>query len=578
MKSKKIISAAAAASIAVLSLSAVFTSAQSISYTANDLSKLRNFLLNTSEDTDTSDLNSDGIIDSLDLAAMRMSVQTSYDEAVEQNIAPVEDNVKIIGRTCRTDDITWLVQSGSATEFTVSGTSASVTLAGDWGIEASADYRPRYAILLDDEVIVDATLSTAEDTITVFEGNTPRNAKIKVIHLSEANNGAIGVKNICVNSASADPVNPTAKKDLSIEFIGDSITCAYGVEGASNSESFKTTTENFMKSYAYLTAEKLGADYSAVCYSGHGIISGYTSSGDINTEALIPPYYDYVGKSTEYQKEWDFSANQNDVVVINLGTNDSGYVSKDIETRGPEFIEGYIDFLGTLRDRNPDSYIICTLGTMGCADVYELVEDAVEQYKSETGDERVMSYFSTTHTQADGYGSDWHPSAVTQQNSAYVLADKICQALGMESDQIGLNVAVDSSYELKIDPDLGGNASHFVSDYDKSFWINMVTGGSAPEAIEAVATGIGLKAGGTYRLEFDYTSSTPADIPVLLRSADDTDTVYFSDSIAAASDKTHFSQEITIDTADPNAEIAFQLGVGDYFNLTLYNIKLTKIA
>jgi len=574
MKNKRIISAVAAAAVAAVSLSAVFASAASISYTADDLSKLRNFILRDSGNSDTYDLNSDGIVNSFDLAAMRKTVQTSYDEAVEQNFAAVEDNVKIIGRTCRTDDITWLVQSGSATEFTVSGTSASVTVTGDWGINATEDYRPRYAILLDDEVILDATMSKAEETITVFEGDTPRNAKIKVIHLSEAQNGAVGVKNICVNSASADPVNPTAKKDISIEFIGDSITCAYGVEGASNYESFKTTTENFMKSYAYLTAEKLGADYSAVCYSGHGIISGYTSSGDINIDSLIPPYYDYVGKSTEYQKEWDFSANQNDVVVINLGTNDSGYVSKDIETRGPEFVEGYVDFLKTIRDRNPDSYIICTLGTMGCADVYELVEDAAEQYKSETGDKRVMSYFSTTHTQDDGYGSDWHPSAVTQQNSAYVLSDKICQALGMESDQIGLNVAVDSSYELLIDPDLGGNASHFVSDYDKSFWINTVTGGSNPDDIKAVLSGIGLKKGGEYRLEFDYTAGKEFDMTVNVAGTE----TYFTDTVTAGSEKLHYSQEFICSGADENAAIEFLVGGQDSCNTTLSAIKLTKIG
>ena len=103
-------------------------------------------------------------------------------------------------------------------------------------------------------------------------------------------NGAVGVKDISAVSDRSDAVIPEKEKALSIEFIGDSITCAYGVEGSNSYEPFRTTTENFMKSYAYLTAQKLDADYSAVSYSGYGVLSGYTS-GDINTDSLIPDCY-----------------------------------------------------------------------------------------------------------------------------------------------------------------------------------------------------------------------------------------------------------------------------------------------
>lgn len=578
MNRKKIVSIAAALTVTAVSLSAVLTNAQSIKYTSADLKSMRDFLIANPTGSDAFDVNSDNSIDSLDLSVMRGDVQTTYDEAVEQDFAVTDENVKITGRTWNDGDTTWLIQSGAAAEFTVTAQSASITLAGDGSISSDENYRSRYAVFVDGELIEDSTMSVEEKEITLFEGTSSRTAEVKVIHLSEANNGAIGVKNIHVLSDSVTAVRPLPQKELLIEFIGDSITCAYGVEGANAYENFKTTTENFMKSYAYLTAEKLGADYSAVSYSGHGIISGYSSDGSKNTDALVPDLYDYVGNWECYQKPWDFSARLNDVVVVNLGTNDNGYVTADLETRSAEFIEGYVDFLGTLREKNPKAYIICTMGTMGCPDIVTLVSQAAEEYKTSTGDERVMFYESVTQSQDDGIGSDWHPSAVTQQNSAYVLADKICQALGMESDQIGLNVAADSSYELHIDSDLGGNAAHYVSDYDKSFWINMVTGGTAVNSVEAVCTGIGLKQGGKYVLEFDYTSTTPADIPVLLRSADNNETVYFEDTISAASEKTHFSQEITLDTDDENAEIAFQMGVGDSYNLTLYNIKLTKIG
>lgn len=568
---KKIIAFTAA--ISLLPASFNNSASASANYTISDLRHLRDALLRASDITAADDINGDGIVNVVDLCLLKRALLTTG-EFVEKNYAATEENVKLVGRTMYSNDTTWLVQSGSAVEFTITGKSAAITLAGDSSINNDENYRSRYAVLVDGEIIADDVMSTPEKTLTLFDGETSRTAKIKIIHLSEAMNGAIGVKNISVTSNQPVPICPEPEKALSIEFIGDSITCAYGVEGLSSYESFKTTTENFMKSYAYLTAQKLDADYSAVSYSGHGIISGYTSSGEINTDSLIPDCYGLTGKLSDYAENWNFETRSHDVVVINLGTNDSSYVTKDPETRAQEFINGYMDFLKTVREKNPEAYIICTLGTMG-DELYEYVAEAVEQYRTDTGDQRIMSYHSTVQNQADGIGSDWHPSAVTQQKSAYVLADKICQALGMESDQIGLDVAADAEYLLNIDPNKGGNAASYVG-YDKSFWINMVTGGESADAIEAVISGIGLKQGGGYRLEFDCTSTFDGTLPVQVKGSDGT--IYFSSDFDAVSEKTHFSAEFTADQEDAAASIIFQLGGKDSYNVTLSNLSLVKIS
>lgn len=571
MYKKRIVALTAAASLLSVPYGAVSAAEN---YTIADALRLRDAILGISDITAADDINADGTVNVFDMCKLRRAMLTTG-EIITKNYPATAENVKLTGRTLYRDDITWLVQSGSAVEFTVTGKSAEVTLAGDSSINSDDDYRSRYAVLVDGEIIEDDVMSTPEKTVTLFEGETSRTSKVKIIHLSEAMNGAVGVKNISVTSGNAVAVYPEPEKELSIEFIGDSITCAYGVEGLSSSESFKTTTENFMKSYAYLTAQKLDADYSAVSYSGHGIISGYTSSGDINTDSLIPDCYELTGKLSDYAENWDFSTRPHDVVVINLGTNDSSYVTKEPETRSAEFVEGYINFLKTVREKNPEAYIICTLGTMG-DELYEYVEDAVEQYSISTGDNRIMSYKSAVQNMtADGIGSDWHPSAVTQQKSAYVLADKICQALGMESDQIGLDVAADAEYVLDIDPDKGGNAASYVG-YDKSFWINMVTGGESADAIEAAVSGIGLKKGGGYRLEFDCASTFDGTLPVEVRGSDGE--IYFSSEFDAVSEKSHFSAEFTADKDDTAASIIFQLGGKDYYNVTLSNIALVKIS
>lgn len=534
----------------------------------DDLKHLQSALLREDELSGADDIDGDGVIDVFDLVQLRQQIHYSG-EVSDGDFSAVSGNVKLVGRTLRKNDITWLVQSGSAVKFTVSGKSASVTLAGDASINNGEDYRSRYAVLVDGEIICDDVMSEKEKEITLFGGDSRRTAQVTVIHLSEAGNGAVGVKNIHVTSGTAKPVVPVPEKELKIEFIGDSITCAYGVEGKSSGESFKTTTENFMKSYAYLTAELLDADYSAVSYSGHGIISGYTS-GEKNTNQLVPDLYEKTGNLADYSQPWDFSGSDNDVVVINLGTNDYSYLQNSPEGGGEDFVEGYTAFLEMVRRNNPDAYIICTMGTMGGNDVvYPLIVEAVKKF----GDEKVSCYESITQNiQTDGVGSDWHPSEITQQNSAYVLADKICQALGIESSQIGLDVAVDAEYKLVTDPDLGGSCYAYLNDYDKSFWLTNSAGGSAPEALEAVIAPVGLKKDGVYRLEFDWTAGAESDVPVIIRSGGK---IIFEDTISCGAEKIRYEKEISV-SESCDAEIVFQIGGYDSGRFTIQNFKLVK--
>jgi lysophospholipase L1-like esterase len=341
-------------------------------------------------------------------------------EVMVQNIPITADNAKLQSRTVMKDDVLWLVQSGSAAEFTVSGRNASLTLAGSSGIN---NFDPRYAVYVDDKMICDEIMTDSDVTVSLWNGED-KTATVKVILLSEAIYGGIGIRSLDVESDSAQPVAPTDKKTLSIEFIGDSITCGYGVE-SKPSDSFSTSTENFTKSYAYLTAKELDADYTTCCYSGYGIVSGYSADGTKDGKRLLPDCYGLTSDYKDYATDWDFSE-ECDVIVINLGTNDMNYVAADPEAHGNEFVEGYKAFLQNVRKKRPDSYIICTMGTMGGKDIYELIERAVSEY----GDEKITTYFSQTHTMRDGMGADGHPSKKTQQYSADVLAEKIRNVLG----------------------------------------------------------------------------------------------------------------------------------------------------
>ena len=570
---KKVIAAVAAASIGMAVICTAANAAKQ--YSVSELRGLNEALIGGASLTEGQDLNNDGKVNVFDLVEMRKSFVNTGD-FIETTVPATEENVRYIGRNCVKDNVPWLVQSGAAVEFVVNDAkSAEITILGDENINSEDRYKPRYAVIVDDEIVVDELMSVKSKTVELFSGTEPRTARIKVIHLSEANNGTVGVSGIKVNSDCTVPVSPTEKKDMTIEFIGDSITCGYGVEGKSNGEQFSTGTENFMKSYAYLTAEKLGADYSAVSYSGYGVVSGYTT-GEKNTDSLVPKNYAIVGQQFGYDTPWDFESHKSNVIVINLGTNDSSYTSTDVETRGPEYQEKYVEFLKQIRTLNPDSYIICTFGTMGGETLYPYLEKAVDEFVSDTGDTKITCYQCATQSASDGYGCDWHPSAVTQQKSAAVLADKICQVTGKYSDQIGLNVAANVEFSLSTDPDSKVSIYPYFNEYDRSFWMNVMTTGDSAEDAEGIASGVDLRKGGKYRVTFDCAAASGMTFPVIIRSSDKS-AVYFSSTIECTGNTTSFSEEFTCDETDRNADFVLQVGTASG-NVAIQKLNIEKIG
>ena len=330
--------------------------------------------------------------------------------------------MKIIGRFYQKNNITWIVHSGSSLEFYITGNSAEIILVGDSNIYSDINLRPRFGIYLNDKLFLDSLMNDLELNIELFKNEEEKKTKVKIMLLSENRYGGIGIKSINVNTCNNSKIiEPANKKKLSIEFIGDSMTCAYGVEGKDENEHFKTSTENFSKSYAYLASQILNVDYSSVSYSGYGIASGY-SEGEKNTKDLVSLYYKNIGKHENYPGEWDFEKYKNDIIFINLGANDYNYVLADPEKRGEEFIQEYINFLDLVKECNPNSLIVCTLGNIKKREIYRLVEKAVKLY----GDKKVIN-FKVPDYEIDGYGSDWHPSISSQEKIANFVAENLSE-------------------------------------------------------------------------------------------------------------------------------------------------------
>ncbi|AIQ38796.1 SGNH/GDSL hydrolase family protein [Paenibacillus sp. FSL R5-0912] len=355
-------------------------------------------------------------------------------EAVQ--VFPATDRyVKIIGRTHFYNEVLWLALSGGGVEFVFYGTKAEITVRGDQ-IASTLTNQARISIYVNGKQIIDDLVDQPTKTYTVFESDTEENVTVRIIKLSEAPMSTVGIQKITVDAVQG--IKPTPVNVHRIEFIGDSITCGYGVDDEDALHSFSTATEDVTKAYAYLTAQELQADYSMVAYSGYGIISGYTENDRKLTSHLVPDYYEKVGKSEgrfddtldPQSVSWDFSKFVPDLIVINLGTNDDSYTREDAD-RQAEYAGQYVEFLKLVRRNNTHAPLLCTLGIMGDR-LYPLVEQAVSSYIQETGDSNITSMRFAVQLEEDGYAADWHPSKLTHYKAAKQLVAQIKELMKWE--------------------------------------------------------------------------------------------------------------------------------------------------
>eukprot|EP00833_Pecoramyces_ruminatium_P017477 jgi/Orpsp1_1/1191509/evm.model.d7180000086464.1 len=358
---------------------------------------------------------------------------------------PTKENVKYIGRANYEQDYLWIGLTDAGIEYKFKGKTTTIKVTADttsYGEENPA----RIKIFADGADYIDTIITEKISNFTVNFNNNKEHT-VKFIKLSEAERGSIRINEIKTDAKKITPAPQAAKK---IEFIGDSITCAYGVDvDASIDGQFSSRTEDGTKSYAYKTAQKFHADYSMVSYSGFAILSCFAFTGERFTEAALPQYYDKLGYSFEpnvfddgtYQLQntlWNQQDFIPDLVVINLGTNDNSYFGSIDESKVPEeklaFIEEYEKFLAQIREVYPKAEILCVLGMMG-QEVFQEIEQAVEGYSAKTGDTHVKTFLmNVQNSDANGLGIDGHPSAQSHVDATYELVGEIERLYGWKSD------------------------------------------------------------------------------------------------------------------------------------------------
>lgn len=336
-------------------------------------------------------------------------------------------NVKIHGRHIFRDDGLYLIHSASGVSFLSDTTKLHVSFLGDGTSSVSAS---RYSIFVDGKLILTGSPLENSKSETIIIGAEKELHLVEIYKLTEAHQSYLGVAEISVDHDARVELPP--EKKLRIEFIGDSITCGYAVETQSEKDLFTTGTENALKSYGWYAARELDAEIECCAYSGFGVISGWTETGEINDACLLPKFYEKLGFNWNHKmfenEVWNPASYKKDVVVINLGTNDISWART--EYRKEEFSAAYVEFLKYLRNLNPQSQFIASIGIMMQGEpMAAYVEKACRMYIEETGDRKVKYMHFNVQKKDEGYGSGFHPSVKTQMRCGKQLADFLKECL-----------------------------------------------------------------------------------------------------------------------------------------------------
>lgn len=274
------------------------------------------------------------------------------------------------------------------------------------------------------------TLNEKENHLELFDSPVEKTVTVRVMKFSEAAFGFAGFKSLEIDGEvlpAPEALGGHEGAPLKLEFIGDSITCGYGIEGLWEKDTFTTQQERPDKAYAFLTAKALGAQVQLCSWSGIGLISNYVDPETImlpDTHWLMQANWPYTDKSLSLRlgiepEVWDASRYQPDIVVINLGTNDISWV-RGMEERRLEYTAQLRQLIEAVHRRSPRAKICCCLGIMGEA-LNDSVKEAIELFKKDFPAVSAKAVLFTQQLESDGIGADWHPSAVTHKKAAAIL-------------------------------------------------------------------------------------------------------------------------------------------------------------
>ena len=314
---------------------------------------------------------------------------------------------RILGRQRIIDNIPRFSWSNSGIEFCASFDRMTVLFG-----EYNADQPVIYKIYVDGFEVKASVMG--KGVTSVVENLRDRMHKVKIIRISEGSLLTF-IDKIIIYGNNPEFSLPAESKKMKLEFLGDSITCGYGVLASKDVKTVNTYEEDSTMSYAGLTAEALNAEIRTECISGQGIVHSCGENVGIKFIEIL----DMVSRDKSGYKCDGYVP---DVFIINGGTNDKlSHVTLD------EFVKGGVELLTAVRKMYPETPIIWMYGAM--VHVFEVgVVKAVQQFNKQ--DKNTYSLIVKSINQYKNQtGADGHPNVNGSIRCAGALKKKIAEIL-----------------------------------------------------------------------------------------------------------------------------------------------------
>jgi hypothetical protein len=215
----------------------------------------------------------------------------------------------------------------------------------------------------------------------------------------------------------SEVLSPPPSSGRRLLIIGDSISCGYGNE-ATRDEGNPPDKENGYLTYGAIAARKLNAEAQIIAWSGRKLFPDNT---------MVEVYPRTLAMDAEPKA--DLKSWIPGVVLIDLGTNDFRDAKKQPDEQG--WIAAYKNFIASIRQTAPDSYVFVASGPMGTSANWDKWAKTVVSDLQEKGDKRIAYLpFATQDVNGDGIGGHWHPNLKTHAKMADRLVQEIAKAVG----------------------------------------------------------------------------------------------------------------------------------------------------
>jgi len=274
--------------------------------------------------------------------------------------------------------------------------------------ESSKDY---FEVVVDNAAPQVIHPATGDSVIDLARGLPNGVHEVRMLKRTEAFVGMVQFTGFALNQG-GELLAPS-RLAHKIEVIGDSISCGYGNEGASEKEHFSPDTENAYLSYGAVAARAMDAEYICIAWSGRKMWPDNT----------IPELYDRA-LPTDSGSTWDFAQWNPDAVLINLATNDFGPGIPNAD----KWTAAYKAFVKRVRGNYPNAIIYLASGSMMSDDyppklkALSVLNGYLDRIQSELkadGETNVRTiHFDPQDGSLDGFGSDYHPNVKTDAKMA----------------------------------------------------------------------------------------------------------------------------------------------------------------